>query len=224
MANQAYLGVWCKEFSEERMLEQFVAFLQTVPFSASQPGFTGLTIRAVDASETPVLEDDLRSAPLDASGISEIIRDHVHSDSSYEVRAHWDLWEFAAGAAKWGNGPRGLEIFCHGLDYDNGFWEENGHIEVNLGFEHLFTGHAGLLGFRQAGERAAESPEEARFLEAMAWPENLQAYQEKTRENIRKLLDWVRRIEKAVAVERVRLWSEGEENFEARMEEILAAR
>jgi hypothetical protein len=34
----------------------------------------------------------------------------------------------------------------------------------------------------------------------------------------------VRRIEKASTVARVKLWSEGEENFEARLEEILAAR
>jgi hypothetical protein len=224
MANQAYLGVWCKDFSEERMLEQFGAFLASVPFSASKPGFTSLTIRAVDGSEPPILEDDLRSAPLDSAGIIEIIGEQVYSDSSYEVRSNWDLWEFDAGAAKWVSGPHGLEILCHGEDYDDGFWRENGHLEIDLGFEHLFTGHAGLLGIRQAGKRLAESPEEARFLEAMAWPENLQAYHEKTRENIRKLLDWVRRIEKAVPIERVRLWSEGEENFEARMEEILAVR
>lgn len=224
MANHSYLSVWCKEFGEEGMLAQFGAFLGTVPFSATHPGFTNLTIRAVDSSEAPVLEDDLRAAPLDGAGIVELIREQVHSDSSYEVRANWDLWEFDAGASKWLNGPRALEILCHGEDYDDEFWRENGHIHVDLGFEHLFTGHAGLLGIRQAGQRLAESPEEARFLEAMAWPENLQAYHEKTRENIRKLLDWVRRIEKAIGVERARLWSEGEENFEARMEEILAAR
>jgi hypothetical protein len=58
----------------------------------------------------------------------------------------------------------------------------------------------------------------------MAWPENLQRYQENTQENIRKLMDWVRHIEKAVPVERVRLWSEGEGDFEARLDEILAVR
>ena len=58
----------------------------------------------------------------------------------------------------------------------------------------------------------------------MAWPENLAKYQEKTRENIRKLLDWMRRIESSLPVEKVRLWSEGEENFEARLDEIVAAR
>jgi hypothetical protein len=58
----------------------------------------------------------------------------------------------------------------------------------------------------------------------MSWPENLKLYKERTRENIKKLFDWVRQIETAVDAERVRLWSEGEENFEARLEEILAAR
>ena len=58
----------------------------------------------------------------------------------------------------------------------------------------------------------------------MAKPANLLLYREKTRENIKALFDWVRRIEQALPVERLRLWSEGEENFEARLEEILAAR
>jgi hypothetical protein len=224
MSNQSYLSVWCKEFSEEQMLGQFGAFLATVPFSTAKPGFRYLTIRAVDASEAPILEQDLRAVPLDASGIIEIVQDYLHSDSAYEVHANWDLWFFEASPAKWKVEPQRLEIFCHGADYDDGFWRENGHFQVNFGFEHLFTGHAGLLGIRPSAQAIAHSLEEARFLEAMAWPENLQIYQEKTRENIRKLLEWVRQIEKAVPVEHVRLWSEGEENFEARLEEILAAR
>jgi hypothetical protein len=224
MANQSYLSVWCRQFDEEHILEYFGAFLGTVPFSATNPGFRFLTIRAVDASETPVLEQDLRSVPLDAAGIIEIVRDHLHSDSSYEVGCHWDLAVFDAQTGKSKVELQPIEILCNGEDYDDRFWRENGHIGVNLGFEHLFTGHAGLLGARQAGQVVAESAEEAHFLEAMAWPENLQNYQERTRENIRKVLDWVQRIERAVPVERLRLWSEGEENFEARLEQILAAR
>jgi hypothetical protein len=224
MSNLAYLSVWCREFPEEKMLERFGQFLATVPFAASKAGFTYLTIRAVDASEPLVLEQDLRSAPMDAAGIVELTQDHLHSDSSYEVRSHWDLWIAEDEGGGWKQAPQPLEIFCHGEGYDDGFWRDNGHIQVNLGFEHLFTGHAGLLGYRRGARAAAESPEEARFLESMAWPENLERYQEKTRENIRKLLEWSRRIEQALPVERSRMWSEGEENFEARLEEILAAR
>lgn len=224
MSNQSYLGVWCKDFREDRVLERFGNFLATVPFSTTKPGFKHLIIQAVDSFESPILEQDLRSVPLDAAGIMEIAKDHLHNDCSYEVQSHWDLWVFEGQPEEWRLQAQPIELFCHGEEYDDRFWQENGHLEVNFGFEHFFTGHAGLLGIRQTARVPAQSPEEARFLEAMAWPENLKAYQEKTQENIRKLLEWIRQIEKAVPVDRIRLWSEGEENFEARLEEILAAR
>jgi hypothetical protein len=224
MSNQAYLSVWFKDFSESRMLEQFGTFLTTVPFSKTKPGFTFLVIRAVDASETPLLEQDLRSVPLDAAGIIELAKDHLHSDTCYEVRSTWDLWVYEGDPARWQSAPQPIEILCNGEDYDDGFWRENGHIEVNFGFEHLFTGHAQLLGIRKNTNPVPHSPEEAQFLASMAQPANLQMYQEKTRENIRRMFDWVRKIEQSLEIEKLRLWSEGEENFEARIEEVVAAR
>jgi hypothetical protein len=222
MSNQAYLSVWCPDFPEGAMLERLGAFLSTVPFSAGRPGFSHLAIRAVDAAEAPLIEQDMGSTPLDAAGIVAIASEYLHRDCSYETSCHWDLSFFDAAEGKWKTDPQPLAISCHGEEYDHAFWRDNGHFEVDLGFEHFFTGHAGLLGIRRNGHARAESPEEARFLEAMAWPENLERYQQKTRENIRKLLDWIRRIESAVPVDRVRSWSEGEENFESRLEEILA--
>ncbi|HTZ72795.1 MAG TPA: hypothetical protein VMB47_02665 [Candidatus Aquilonibacter sp.] len=225
MSNQSYLSVWCEDFSEERMIERYGEFLTTVPFSAGKPGFSYLTIRAVDPSESPIFEQDLRSVPLDPGGIIELVKDHLHSDCAYEAQAHWDLWSFEpAASAGWRNEPQPVELICYGEDYDGGAHSESGHLQAVLGFEHFFTGHAGLLGMRRDPAAAAQSPEEARFLEAMAWPENLEKYQERTRENIRRLMDWVRNIERAIPDGRVRLWSEGEDNFEARLEEILAAR
>jgi hypothetical protein len=224
MANKAYLSVWCKDFPEERILERCAAFLSTIPLSATKPGFTYLTIRAVDISETPVLEQDLRSVPLGPLEIMEIAQDHVHADCSIELACSWDLAEFDAANGKSKIEPQELEIFCRGEEYDYGFWKESGHLAVNLGFEHFFTGHGGLLGVRPGPNAPPESLEEARFHEAMVWPDNFEKYQEKTRENIRKLFDWVRLIEKALPLERIRLWSEGEEDFEARLDEIVAAR
>ena len=224
MANQSYLSVWYTDLPEELLLERFGAFLATVPFSATTPGFTQLTIHAVSAAEIPILEQDLRRMPLDVAGIIEIARDHLNSDCAYDVGCYWDLSVFDTASGKWKVEPQPIEISCYGVDYDDGFWRENGHVQVNFGFEHFFTGHAGLLGFQRDSRAPAQSPEEARFLEAMAWPENLERYHDETRKNIRKLLDWIRRIENAVPMDRVRLWSEGEENFEARIEEILAAR
>lgn len=222
MPDQSYLSVWCADFPEDRILERFGAFLSTVPFSSARPGFTHLTVRAVDPSESPVYEQDLRSTPLDAATIVEEVREFVHSDCSFEVRAHWDLATFDSAKAKWNREPQPLEIACFGEDYDDGAWRTNGHFQVNFGFEYFFTGHAGLLGVRRGEPAAAESEQEARLLETMAWPENLERYQKETRGNIARVFDWMRRIQKDVPVARVQLWSEGEEDFETRLEEILA--
>lgn len=224
MSNRAYLGVWCEDFPEEIMLERFGKILDTVPFSASRPGFTHLTIRAVDLAEQPILEQDLRGFPLDARGIVEIAQNHLNRDCSYEVAAYWDLWTFDSQSAKSQLEPQALALICQGTEFNEGAWRESGHFEVDFGFEHFFTGHAGLLGFRGAKKIPPESAEEERFLTAMAWPEILHAYQDKTRENIRKVFAWVRAIEKAIPAAQIKLWSEGEENFEARLEEILASR
>ena len=161
-------------------------------------------VRAVDATESPILELDLRSVPLNPAGIIDIAREHLHSDSCYEVQCHWDLWVFDA-EGRWKNEPHVMEIFCNCRDYDNGLWEERGHLEVRLGFEHLFTGHAGLLGIhRRIRERPAQSPEEARFLEAMAWPENLQKTirRRPVRKHSPRCSTAVRKVENAIPVER----------------------
>jgi hypothetical protein len=224
MSNQAYLALWCKDFPEERILERLGAFLATAPHSAAKPGFTHLLIRALDFTETPLLEQDLRPAPQGAEGILELVKDHLHSDCAYEVRADWDLWVSEGEPPRWQRLPQPLALSCYGPDFGDAYWRENGHFEARLGFEHLFTGHGGLLGFRPSAKAAPQSAEEARFFASMEQPANLQVYQDKTRDNIRQLFEWVRRIEKALPVAQIRLWSEGEENFEARLEEILAAR
>jgi hypothetical protein len=224
MANQAYVALWCRDFPDDQILNRLDMFLSTIPFSAARPGIDRVTIRAIDASESPIVEQDFRAMPLEIAGAIDVIRGYVHSDCSYELHCYWDLAVFDSHTAKFATEPCPVEVICNAPDYDNGLWIENGHFQVCLGFEHLFTGHAGLLGSQRRASAPAASQEEARFFEAMAWPENIERYQEKTRENIRKLLDWTQRMAKAVPVDRLRLWSEGEEDFEARLEEILVVR
>ena len=224
MANRAYASIWSRNFSEETQIEQWRALLETVPFSGGRPGFTDLVIRAVDTAETPILEQDLRSGEYGARVLAELAQEHAHQDCSYETQAFWDLWTWDESDARWVQKAQPLGIVCYGSDFDEGIWKDQGHFLIDAGFEHFFTGHAGLLGFRQRRAEPARHPDEEKFVAVMSQPESIQIYQEKTQENIRKLYDWVARIETAIPVERYQLWSEGEENFEARMEEILATR
>jgi hypothetical protein len=221
VANRAYASFWTRDYSEDLMLDRFERWLETVPLSAQRPGFASLVVRAVEPSEAPLLEHDFRAGQADAATVVALAREHRNADCSYEVEAYWDLWQPILETGQWRRAPQRLLLICHGADYDGGVAAESGHFLADLGLEHLFTGHAGLLGARGPHATPA-SLVEAEFLARMTRENHLREYHEKIRQNIQQLLDWVRAVENALPVERTLLWSEGEENLEARLDEILA--
>ena len=129
----------------------------------------------------------------------------------------------ATATGRWTFGPKPLTLICMGKGYDNGEATTSGHFQVELGFEHLFTGHAGLLAPGAASNPfdSSDHPMERMFRNWMSSSENLKEYHRKTRENIQKLFAWVEAVEAALPVQRSELSSEGEENFEARLDAIL---
>jgi hypothetical protein len=224
MANRAYLRIWTREFSTESMIAQFVRFLATVPLSAPRNSFDSLIIQAIDATETPVSEWDFREGTFGAPEVAAIAAQHIHEDTAYIVEADWELWTFENATLKWKPGPNPLEIVCRGLLYDEGAAANEGQFSVDLGFEHLFTGHAGILAPGAASNPfdSSDHPLERTFRQWMSVEANRREYAAKTRENIQQLFGWIESIERALPVERNELSSEGEENFEARLDAILA--
>jgi hypothetical protein len=226
MANRAYLRVWTRDFSEQTMIAEFARFLASVPLSESHAGFDQLTVQAVDATETPVVEWDMREQNYGAAEVAALAAQQLYADVAYIVNARWDLWAFDMENLKWQHGPQPLVILCQGKDYGEGAAASEGQLSADLGFEHLFTGHAELLAPGAASDPFAGSdhPIEKTFRSWMANGENLKEYHQKTRENIQKLFAWVEAVEHALPVQRSELWSEGEENFEARLDAILGQR
>lgn len=231
MANHAYLRVWTRDFSLETMVPEFARFLTTAPLSSAHDTFDELIVQAVDPGETPIAEWDLRPSPTGPAEVAAIAAQHLNSDTAYIVSATWDLWAFDMDALKWQKKQEPLELVCHGPDYDGGISSSVGHFQADLGFEHFFTGHAGLLVRNTSSNfipsnssNSSEHPVEHTFRQWMAAGNNLKEYHAKTRENIQQLFSWVDAIERALPVERTELWSEGEENMEARLDEILAQR
>lgn len=205
------------------MLDRLERLLETVPVSTERPGFASLIVRAVEPSEAPILEHDFRNGEADAAAVVALAREHRNADCSYEVEAHWDLWQPDLEKGLWQRGPQQLLLICHGADYDSGVAAESGQFLADLGLEHLYTGHAGLLGGRgPSGAPPGADALEAEFLARMIREDQLRQYHEKTRQNIQQLLDWTRSVEQALPVERTVMWSEGEENLEARLDAILA--
>jgi hypothetical protein len=221
MGNHAYVSFWTRERATETMLDRFERFLGTFLFSASRRGFTGLTIRAVDPAETPLVEANFLGAPASASNVITLAREHDNADCSYEVEAYWDIWQRNLETGAWEKGPERVLLICNGHSYDDGVANSSGDFLADAGFEHLFTGHAGLLG-AHSSRSAPSDPVEAEFLAWMTHEKHLHEYYEKTRANIQLLLNWIASVEKSIPLERHLLWSEGEENLEARLDEILA--
>jgi hypothetical protein len=219
--NRAYARFWCRDFSESTSLALYEQFLATAPLSGTFPGFYALSIRAVDYAETPLAEHDLRLRPATAAEIIEVCREHPGDDLLYEATAYWDLWVFEAGA--WRDAAQPVTLACRGEAFDGAAFTLDGHLELDAGLEHLFTGHAGLLTGGPA-DAAPEHPDEATFLRHMAEPAHLREYRDKTRDNISRLLRCLNQVQAALPIARFVLWSEGEENFEARLDHILAAR
>lgn len=221
MANHAYVSFWTRERASETMLDRFGRLLETFPFSGVRRGFTFLTIRAVNPAEPRLAEHDLRGSLAAASDVIALVREYDNEDCSYEVQAYWDVWQRNLETGAWQKGPEQVLLTCNGRSYDDGIADTSGDFVADTGFEHMFTGHAGLLG-SYTTRSAPSDPVEAEFLAWMTHEEHLHEYYEKTRANIQLLLNWVASVEKALPLERHLLWSEGEENLEARLDEILA--
>ena len=226
MANHACLRVWTRDFSVETMLAEFARFLTTAPLSATQNTFTELVVQAVDATETPVAEWDLRPVKAGPAEVAAMSVQFLNPDTAYIVGGKWDLWGLDMESLRWQHKPEPLQLTCHGLEYEDGLAARAGHFMVDLGFEHFFTGHGGLLAPGAASNpfNSSDHPVERTFRQWMAAGGNLKEYHAKTRENIQQLFLWVEAVERALPVQRSELWSEGEENFEARLDAIVAQR
>lgn len=208
------------------MIAEFARFLTAAPLSEGAGRFQRLTVQAVDATEMPVMEWDLRESIFGPAEVAALAAQHLNEDTAYIVDAQWDLWSFDLETLKWKQGPQPLVIICQGKAYDEGVAASAGDFNVELGFEHFFTGHAGLLAPGEAKNSfdSFDHPVEKTFRSWMANAENLKQYHQKTRENIQKLIGWVEAVEATLPVRRSELWSEGEDNFEARLDAILAQR
>jgi hypothetical protein len=226
MANRAYLRVWTRDFSEQTMILEFARFMATAPLTETQPPFEELVVQAVDPTEAPIAEWDLRDGGYGAPEVAALAAQHLNADTAYIVEARWDLWTLDLESLKWQRGPQPLVLICHGTTYDDGVAATAGHFTADLGFEHLFTGHAGVLAPGAAANpfEGSEHPVEKTFRQWIAVENNRKEYAARTRENIQQLYSWMEGIERALPVKRSELSSEGEENFESRLDAILAQR
>src|SRR5260370_36210042 len=102
-----------------------------------------MIVKAVDQTEIPVAEWDLRPLKTGPAEVTALAVQHLNADTAYIASAKWDLWGFDIESMKWQHKPEPLVLACHGQEYDDGLAATAGHFMADLGFEHFFPGRGG---------------------------------------------------------------------------------
>jgi hypothetical protein len=184
MADTLHLSLWFSSFDTEDMLPHLLAVMRQFPFSSQQPGITYLALHPVSWNEPTVLEQRFRPAVSPEEAVL-IVSDLLHADHAYAFEALWDLW-VSEGDNQWTLRPSPVKFEVHGLEFDGGVFESQGHIQVELGQDSDFL------------------QEEVQFTADAAT---------RVRANVQKLVEFTTRVEKHSGANARLLWSESEENL-----------
>jgi hypothetical protein len=187
MADSLYLSIWFPSFHEGEMMSRVVGVLRQFLFSPVREGITYLSVHPVAWSEPTVLER--RFTPgISPEEAVEIAGEFAHDDFAFVFEAFWDLWvpnEDEHGDS-WVQRPIAVRFLVHGVQFDDGIYTDDGHMEVDFGLDTYFVFE---------GERV--SPFHEKYL----------------RENIAKLVSFSNAVEKKCVLSGRVLWSESEENL-----------
>lgn len=184
MADPLYLSLWYPNFDVEEMLPRMLTALRQFPFSAQQPGIGHAALHPVSWSEATILER--RFSPGASPEAAVLVASEVlHEDYAYVFEGAWDLW-VPGEDRKWRHKPSQVRFIARALDFDEGAWEQEGHIQIDFGLDSSFL----LEGVSLTNEA-----------------------EEHVRSNVHQLVEYTNVLEKKSGANGRLLWSESEENF-----------
>jgi hypothetical protein len=150
----------------------------------AQPGITDLALHPVSWSEPTILERRFRPGVSPEEAVL-IASDLLHQDYAYMFDALWDLWVFAENG-EWTLRPSPVKFLVHGLEFDDEVYQQEGHVQVDLGLDSPFLQEDVPL-TDEGGARV--------------------------RANVQKLVEFTRKVETNSGANARLLWSESEQNF-----------
>ena len=185
MSDPLYLSLWFPDFSALEMLPHAFAVLQQFPFSAQRPGISYFAVHPVSWNEATVLERRFPGG-IDPGQATLIAAELVHDDYAYVFEAHWDLWTPDQSNQKWVLEPAAVKFIVQGEEFDEGSYQQTGHIQVDFGLDSFFL------------QPETELSEQTRA---------------KIRDNVAKLVEFSTKVEKNSGASARLLWSESEESL-----------
>ncbi|WP_446744253.1 hypothetical protein [Silvibacterium acidisoli] len=195
MADQLYLSLWYPNFrlfalpaALEKVMEQFTASggsgrvkaAAAYPLSWNEaPAYQ----RVYDREHEP---DAIDSEPREAVAAA---TEMLHDDFAYEFEMEWELWApDSAGSLDpiWRLEPSRVTIVGFGSEFDEGAYEQNGHIRIGFGPDTPFL------------QEEVDLDEEAA---------------QHVKQNVQKIVDFTQAVQKNCGISTRLLWSESGENL-----------
>jgi hypothetical protein len=184
MPDPLYLSLWFSAFEADDMLPHVLAVMRQFPFSAAQPGISYLALHPVSWNVPTILERRFRPGVPPEEAVL-IASDLLHEDYAYLFEAHWDLWELDE-KEEWTLRPSLAKFLVHGPEFDEGVFQQEGHVQVDLGLDAPFLQESVTL-----TDEAAD----------------------RVRANVQKLVEFTSKAEKNSGANARLLWSESEETL-----------
>ena len=214
MADTLYLSLWYPNLRLEGLGDKLVSVLSAFAAHGGEPGVYSATVWPVSWSESPVFQQLWgRMAELPVPGepansvrgieprqaVEEAL-EILHDDYAYEFQIGWSLWELEAGGdldPRWLRAPRLVRVTGFGPLFDEGAYEQDGHIRIDFGSDTPFLEEDVQLD--SVGARCVE-------------------------ENVRQLVALTQAVEKASGATARLLWSELGESLASRLAARLGVR
>jgi len=185
VADPLYLSLWFSDFEGDEMLPRALAVMRQFPFSAQQPGISGVALHPVSWNEATILERRFKPGVTPEAAVL-IASDLLHEDYAYVFEAAWDLWVFTDAERTWQLKPSPVKFIVHGEEFEGGAYETEGHIQVDFGLDSPFLQEQ--LQLTLEGE-------------------------ERVLSNVQKLVEFTNKAEKASSANSRLLQSESEDNL-----------
>jgi hypothetical protein len=204
MSDTLYLSLWYPNLRLAELGDKLVSVLETFPRHGGDARVYAATVWPVGWSESPVFQHLWGQGERGAEvrpAVEQTI-ELLHEDYAYEFQIGWHLWELETPdltrpvtdpgliASRWTRSPRLIRVTAFGPLFEEGCYEQDGHIRIDFGTDTPFLEEDADLG--TIGARHIE-------------------------DNIRQLVELAKAVEKASGASDRLLWSELGEDLATRL-------
>lgn len=195
MADQLYLSLWYPNFRLTALPDALERVMDLFGTVAGSSRVRAAAVYPISWNETPVYQrvyDEEHEPDAEASQPRQAIpaaMEMLHDDYAYEFELLWELWTPESGGGLdpvWKKEPAVVRVIGYGPQFDEGAYEQNGHIRVDFGPDTPF-----LQEDMDLGEEGAEH----------------------VKQNVQMLVDFTNAVQEHGGISTRLLWSESGETL-----------